>query len=105
MGVDGEGLAQSIVLFSELFVWHSVSELIGVMPGLQELSGVSQQLAGFSRLTTFNSSPMKWLKRRGTSCDRHKLMPSTPLNPETLRQIALKHCERYVNGILPDGAG
>jgi hypothetical protein len=25
-------------------------------------------------------------------CDRKKLTPFTPLNPETLRQIALKHC-------------
>jgi len=24
-------------------------------------------------------------------CDRKKLTPFTPLNPETLRQIALKH--------------
>jgi hypothetical protein len=47
---------------------------------------------GRTRLTTFNSSPMKWLKRGGTSCDGHQLTPCTPLNPETLRQIPLKHC-------------
>jgi hypothetical protein len=39
----------------------------------------------------------------GRSPPRHIHNPRelmfTPLNPETLRQIALKHCERYVNHI------
>jgi DNA-binding NtrC family response regulator len=57
----------SMVYLSELSVWRSVSELIGVMPGLQELSGESKEGRGFRQVNDLQLVSNEVVKRRGTS--------------------------------------
>jgi hypothetical protein len=75
-------------------IWRSVSELIGVMPGLQELSGESRWGRGFRQVNDLQLVCNEVLEAARDICDRKKLALFTRLNPETLHQIALKHCAK-----------
>jgi hypothetical protein len=62
------------------------------MPGLQELSGKSKEGRGFRQVNDLQLVSNEVIEGARDICDRKKLTPFTPLNPVTLRQLALKHC-------------
>jgi hypothetical protein len=47
---------------------------------------------GFRQVNDLQLVSNEVLETARDICDRIKLTPFTPLNPETLRQLTLKHC-------------